>query len=453
MILIIILLLIFISWKIYEMVYYRSRTFLSIKSQIQSYVNNCNELNRHIEYLKDTYLGINQLNYGQAQYRDESHWNYQRPEFKKAKYAPNIYNCSRTVCDNARKQPFKYICKYFNLKANEETLSELEKVLNNFEAAEQGKIALKAEKVKIFNNIKNDISFLIRTFGKNKLEKKLGFEYIDFSTTYFPKFTFMYISSGGNASTRCDIVMDIPNLNRFITYLSEVIKFKKSVAGQRALMTSSLRKNIMRRDNYTCKICGLSTREEPNLLLEIDHIMPVSRGGLTTEANLQTLCWKCNRKKGSKIKTSQDLLTIPSISQSDNESSNLISEERINVTKEKKAMTTHDNVAKVEQNTSVQKKPITEQKQTKKEISKIMYDKEKGIYPAGQYLVGEDIEIGKYLLISRKDKIGSVSIYENYKNYKKDEMITYQSFDEDYHLSLRENSLFVVIENADIQKL
>lgn len=40
---------------------------------------------------------------------------------------------------------------------------------------------------------------------------------------------------------------------------------------------------------------------EPNLLLEIDHIIPVARGGETVEDNLQTLCWKCNRAKSDKI--------------------------------------------------------------------------------------------------------------------------------------------------------
>lgn len=66
-------------------------------------------------------------------------------------------------------------------------------------------------------------------------------------------------------------------------------------------MTSALREKIKIRDNYTCKMCGLSIDKEPNILLEIDHIIPLSKNGLTTEDNLQTLCWKCNRSKGSKI--------------------------------------------------------------------------------------------------------------------------------------------------------
>ena len=102
---------------------------------------------------------------------------------------------------------------------------------------------------------------------------------------------------------KCEIKFDLENLEKFICYLSETIKFKKSVAGQRALMTSQLREKIKRRDGYACKKCGISVKQEPHLLLEIDHIIPLSRNGLTTEENLQTLCWKCNRAKGSKIES------------------------------------------------------------------------------------------------------------------------------------------------------
>lgn len=53
----------------------------------------------------------------------------------------------------------------------------------------------------------------------------------------------------------------------------------------------------------TVKIVELpnTTYIGPNHLLEIDHIIPVSKGGRTAEENLQTLCWKCNRAKSDKI--------------------------------------------------------------------------------------------------------------------------------------------------------
>jgi len=291
----------YIIWKIYETLYYKSEKFIVIKNKIEHYVTDCNELNDHIEDLKNTYLGINQLDYGESSYYDNSKYNYKRPELRKQQYAENIYNCSRSVCDNARKQPFKYICKYFNIKSTEDELAKFEKVLNNFEAAELGKTLLIKEKESILSSINNEIPSLIKKFGKERLEKELGFENINFHPIYYPRYIFSYISSGGNSSMRCDVVMDIENLNRFIEYLSENIKFKKSVAGQRALLTSALRKEIFQRDGYACKLCGASIEKEPNLLLEIDHIIPLAKGGLTTRNNLQVLCWRCNRKKGTKI--------------------------------------------------------------------------------------------------------------------------------------------------------
>lgn len=293
--------LVIAGYLIYEAVYFHGQKFQGIKERIQEHIQDCNDLNDHIEELKNTSLVVNRTDYGEAEYHDASRWKVKREALKNLKYAPYIYDCSRTVCDNARKQPFKYICKYFGIKADEETLEKFEEALNDFSAAEDGKASLKNERDQIMASIDADVPFLIKKFSKKKLEKKLGFDEVDFSTLYFPKYEFKYVSAGGNTSTKYDVVMDIDNLNRFVGFLSEKIKFKKSAAGQRALMTSKLRQQIKERDHFTCKYCGASISKEPNLLLEIDHIVPVSKGGLTTEENLQTLCWRCNRKKGDKV--------------------------------------------------------------------------------------------------------------------------------------------------------
>lgn len=295
--------LVIAGYLIYEAVYFHGQKFQDIKERIQEHIQDCNDLNDHIEELKNTSLVVNRTDYGEAEYHDASRWKVKREALKNLKYAPYIYDCSRTVCDNARKQPFKYICKYFGIKADEETLEKFEEALNDFSAAEDGKVSLKNERDQIMASIDADVPFLIKKFSKKKLEKKLGFDEVDFSTLYFPKYEFKYVSAGGNTSTKYDVVMDIDNLNRFVGFLSEKIKFKKSAAGQRALMTSKLRQQIKERDHFTCKYCGASIEKEPNLLLEIDHIVPVSKGGLTTEDNLQTLCWRCNRKKGSKVES------------------------------------------------------------------------------------------------------------------------------------------------------
>lgn len=285
----------------YTVIYYHTKRFKKIKKSIQENTIKCNELNEHIETLKNAYINIKKTDYGNAGYIDTSTWNCKSPKFKVLREAPNVYECSLSVFKNASVQPFKYICKYFNIKANEETLEKFESILNDFSAAKQGITLLQNERNEILQNIKKKVPFIIFKFGKKRLFKKLGFDDIDFSDLYFPRFIFHYVSPGGNKEQTSPTVFDIDMLDRFIKYLSDQIKYKKSVAGQRALMTSSLREKIKIRDNYTCQKCGLSTRDEPNLLLEIDHKIPLAKGGMTTEDNLQTLCWKCNRSKGAKL--------------------------------------------------------------------------------------------------------------------------------------------------------
>lgn len=290
-----------ILWKIYQELYYNSKKFKIIKNKVQKHINNCNELNSHIEELKNAYVKIEKTDYGQAEFYDDSNYNYSRQELKKLREASNVYDCSLSICRNAKLHPFKYICKYFNIKADEETLSNFESILNDFSASEEGIILLSKERDKVLSSISKDIPLLIKSFSKKRLIIELGFDPIDFRKIYFPEFIFRYVSAGGNSSMICNVIFDIDNLNRFIEYLSNLIKFRKSIAGQRALMTSSLREKIKKRDNYTCKYCGNSIKKEPNLLLEVDHIIPLSKNGITTEENLQTLCWRCNRHKGSKI--------------------------------------------------------------------------------------------------------------------------------------------------------
>jgi len=294
-------LLVFIAFKVYPEIYFNSKKFNLIKESISKHINNCNELNHYIEELKGSYVNIESYNYGAGKMIDNSVYNFQRKEWNNIFYSNQIHHCTATVCKNASNQPIKYLCKYFDIVNNEETLSKFEKVLNDFTSVEQGKDLIKREREEILNSISKLIPFLIQEFHKEKLTQKLGFETVDISDTYIPTFTFQYVSAGGNSSSRCDIKLNIDNLNHLINYLNDGIKWTISIAGQRALMTSQLRDKIKERDNYKCCSCSLSIEDEPNLLLEIDHKIPLSKGGMTTFENLQTLCWKCNRTKGAKI--------------------------------------------------------------------------------------------------------------------------------------------------------
>ncbi len=281
--------------------YFKRAKFLTIKAKVTSHIEDCNELNDHIEHLKLSYVDIESFDYGTAQLVDTSLYNMNRPQWVSDSRDRRTHLCSSSVATSASNQPYKYLCKYFNVEPSEETLEKFEQVLNDFSAVEQGKHLLAKERDEIIASVSSSISTFMMKHHLDRVTKELGFHKISLSNVYFPVYTFKYVSAAGKSGFETPIKLDIKGLEGFIKYLANLIKFKNSIAGQRALMTVKLREKIKRRDNYSCQFCTLSTSDEANLLLEIDHIIPLSKGGITAEENLQTLCWKCNRTKGSKI--------------------------------------------------------------------------------------------------------------------------------------------------------
>ena len=73
---------------------------------------------------------------------------------------------------------------------------------------------------------------------------------------------------------------------------------RKNINYERALMTDSLRYDVLKRDKFRCTICGATAQD--GVKLHVDHIFPVSKGGKTELDNLRTLCERCNRGKSAK---------------------------------------------------------------------------------------------------------------------------------------------------------
>ncbi len=57
------------------------------------------------------------------------------------------------------------------------------------------------------------------------------------------------------------------------------------------------RRNIFKRDNFTCQYCGVHPGSEE---LTIDHVRPKSRGGATTWENCVVACVECNSRKAAR---------------------------------------------------------------------------------------------------------------------------------------------------------
>lgn len=76
---------------------------------------------------------------------------------------------------------------------------------------------------------------------------------------------------------------------------------------ERKPISKKLRFEIFKRDSFKCQYCGKSA---PDVVLEIDHIIPVAHGGTNDIENLVTACRECNSGKGARELTDEALANI-----------------------------------------------------------------------------------------------------------------------------------------------
>ena len=74
---------------------------------------------------------------------------------------------------------------------------------------------------------------------------------------------------------------------------------------KRKPITKSVRFEVFKRDSFKCQYCGESA---PDVILEVDHIVPVAEGGENDMMNLITSCKDCNRGKGKKKLTDKQII-------------------------------------------------------------------------------------------------------------------------------------------------
>lgn len=70
----------------------------------------------------------------------------------------------------------------------------------------------------------------------------------------------------------------------------------KTKQQEREPISKRLRFEVFKRDAFTCQYCG---KKSPDVILEVDHIEPVSKGGKNTMLNLVTSCKECNSGKSN----------------------------------------------------------------------------------------------------------------------------------------------------------
>ena len=70
-----------------------------------------------------------------------------------------------------------------------------------------------------------------------------------------------------------------------------ISEHKRRTLSKSGSFTAKEWEEVKKQYNYTCPMCG---RKEPEIKLTIDHIIPLSKGGMNTIKNIQPLCAHCN---------------------------------------------------------------------------------------------------------------------------------------------------------------
>lgn len=283
--------------------YFASDEFRAHKAAIAAFVAEHNELAQYVGEIRSrgTFALGGSSSGAQAHlanFQNTSRHRYRRDRNIATYQTPFVHNCSLQVARNASTDPIKYVMKYFNIRSTETDLADVESLGDGITRLEDAVTNLGQREASITRSI-NPPNFIMRHYAGDFMQR-VGVELSPIMVPY-PVYMFEYVSAGGNSSQRTTVTLNRETIDAMIETMSAKIKFRKSAAGQRALMTSRLRTTIKERDHYTCRYCFVSLAAEPHLLLEVDHIMPVSKGGLTAPENLQTLCWRCNRTKANKV--------------------------------------------------------------------------------------------------------------------------------------------------------
>lgn len=279
--------------------YYSSPDFANVKNICDKLMQSQREFN---EYIAEKAKSVSKL-FGTRVTRNETNnedvYNFIRT-YKKT-VTPFTAEVSATVFGSAENNPIGYVIKYFypNKGKYKEQIEKLRTLIEELETLKEAKVIIDNYKKQYQEYIKDVPSFTL-DLDENGFYSRLGFATIDESILEI-EYKFVYTSNGGMAQRSFSVPMTEENIIELINQLENKLTTTAQIKEQRALMTRKLRAYIKERDNYTCCICKNSVYNEPNLLLEVDHIIPISKGGMTEENNLQTLCWKCNRAKADKI--------------------------------------------------------------------------------------------------------------------------------------------------------
>ena len=187
------------------------------------------------------------------------------------------------------------IIKYHIENNNEDIRTDIENAIYNTNLLEM--YTKDVEKILLCESINNS------KYSSNKYKriekrvlKKIIYKKEDFLISL--KIEVYYRSNGGNVNDSRKGKYLFNDLVTIYNDWKNGNKFEETKKQERKIMNDDIRYNVLKRDNYSCQICGATAKDGAKL--HVDHIIPVSKGGKTVMNNLQTLCERCNIGKSNK---------------------------------------------------------------------------------------------------------------------------------------------------------
>ncbi len=104
---------------------------------------------------------------------------------------------------------------------------------------------------------------------------------------------------------------DAANKDGLSTYCKPCEKLYKAVRRTQikddgGVVTDQQWEDLKAKHDYMCLRC---LRQEPEIVLSMDHVIPISKGGRNVIENIQPLCLACNDKKGTGVVDYRRLIT------------------------------------------------------------------------------------------------------------------------------------------------
>lgn len=142
-----------IIWKVRKERYFKSEQFQTLRSEIAAIVAEHNEVVSYVAEIRaqgSFELGASSA--GQyahlATFENNSAWNNRRDR-NVSDYVPQVHNASLQVVRNARVEPIKYVMKHFSIKADQETLADVQRVAADISRLEEAVSNVKGREAEI----------------------------------------------------------------------------------------------------------------------------------------------------------------------------------------------------------------------------------------------------------------------------------------------------------------